>query len=188
MPISSETPEAPCQFTEDELTMLGKTADALTAYLGQPILAEVDAAENGHEWVAFAVPLAGNASPADDDVRIQMGGPKARWVGSKGGLTPGPNDVYDCRFLWGIQLCPEEGRRYTKLDQTGEECGWSDDLVELLPFVLADEEIPDEDDGDDPYPDDDNDDDNDDRDGDGDHPGSDRRGGDPVKAHRQRNS
>ncbi|MEI2417459.1 hypothetical protein V8Z80_14890 [Orrella sp. JC864] len=127
-------------FTEDELVMLGKTADALTAYLGQPILAEVDTAENGHEWVAFAVPLSDQGSPADEDVRIQMGGPDARWVGNKGGLTPAPEDVYDCRFLWGIQLCPEEGRRYTKLDHEGEECGWSDHLVELLPFVIADDE------------------------------------------------
>ncbi len=145
MPLPSDATEAPCQFTDAELVMLGKTADALTAYLGQPILAEVDAAENGHEWVAFAVPLATHGAVAEEDVRIQMGGPSARWVGNKGGLTPAATDLYDCRFLWGIQLCPEDGRRYTKLDHEGEECGWSDRLVDLLPFVLADEELPEDD-------------------------------------------
>ena len=165
MPLSSETPETPCQFTEDELTMLGKTADALTAYLGQPILAEVDATEDGHEWVAFAVPLGTNVTLSEEDIRIQMGGAKARWVGNKGGLTPGAGDTYDCRYLWGIQLCPEKGRRYTKLDHEGEECGWSDHLADLLPFVLTDEQIPD---------DLDDDDESDEDDGDG-----------PVATHRQ---
>ena len=155
MPLSSETPEQPCQFTDDELAMLGKTADALTAYLGQPILAEVDATEEGHEWVAFAVPLAADAKLSDEDVPIQMGGARARWVGNKGGLTPGAGDAYACRFLWGIQLCPDEGRRYTKLDHEGEECGWSDRLADLLPFVLADEDIPDDLDEDDGEADDD---------------------------------
>lgn len=146
--MPSSRPEQPCLFTADELSMLAKTADALTAYLGQPVLAEVGLADSGHEWVAFGIPLPASATPGQDDTHIQMGGPDARWVGNTGGLTPG-KESYDCRFLWAIELCPEDGRRYTKLDQDGEEAGWSDALVDLLPFVLNDEDLlPDDDDDD----------------------------------------
>ena len=134
------------RFTHDELAMLGKTADALTAYVGRPVLAEVGIAENGLEWVAFARPLEPGAKLEDDDVRMQMGGPGARWVGSRGGLGGGADEVYDCLYLWAVQLSPAPSERYVKLDHQGEEAGWSDRLADLLPFDLTDEAPPEDDD------------------------------------------
>lgn len=150
MPASADnTDESPCRFTDEELAMLAKTADALTAYVGKPVLAEAGVAENGHEWVAFGRPLEPGAEIADDDVRMQLGGPGARWVGSRGGLEGGPGDVYDCIYLWAIQLSPLPGERYIKLDHQGEEFDWSDRLADLLPFELTEEAPPEDDERDD---------------------------------------
>ena len=44
-------------FTEHEIALLKKTAVSLTAYLGKPVIAEIDTTEDGLEWVAFGVPL-----------------------------------------------------------------------------------------------------------------------------------
>lgn len=41
MSASAKPPAALARFSEPELEMLAKTADALSAYLGQPVLAEV---------------------------------------------------------------------------------------------------------------------------------------------------
>jgi len=140
------SPDSSLRFTEAELAMLAKTADALTAYLGKAVLAGAGIAENGHEWVAFARPLEAGAEPDPDDIHMQMGGQNMRWVGSKGGLNPGPDDIYECVYLWAIQLSPVEGERFVKLDHQGEEFGWSDDLADLLPFGLGElEPAPDDD-------------------------------------------
>jgi len=142
--------DTPLRFTDTELAMLAKTADALTAYLGRAVLAGAGVAENGHEWVAFARPLEAGAEPDPEDIHMQMGGPGMRWVGSKGGLNPGPQDVYDCVYLWAIQLSPMEGERFVKLDHQGEEFGWSDNLADLLPFDLLEQEPAPDDDEDEP--------------------------------------
>ncbi len=146
-------------FTAEELDLLGRTADALSAYMGKPVLAEVvDASETGFEWVIFAIPL-DVEDGGEDKVIVQIGGPGARIVGNKGGLEPG-DDVYDCEYLWAVQLSDIEGVRFIKVDQDGEEIAWSDDLRSVLPFELTDAPLPDDDDDDDL--DEDNDDDGDD--------------------------
>lgn len=125
-------------FTVEELDLLGRTADALSAYMGKPVLAEViDAAETGFEWVIFAVPLTPD-DPEDDRVLVQIGGSAARIVGDRGGLSIADGEVYECEYLWAIQLSALEGLRYIKVDQEGDEIAWTDDLRELLPFALVD--------------------------------------------------
>ncbi len=135
-------------FTADELDLLGRTADALSAYMGKPVLAEViDADETGFEWVLFAVPL--GADDADEGITIvQIGGSEARLLGNQGGLSFSEGDVYDCEYLWAVQLSDLEGVRYIKVDQEGEEVAWSDELRNILPFALVDEPLPDDDDED----------------------------------------
>lgn len=132
-------------FTTDELDLLGRTADALSAYMGKPVLAQViDAAETGFEWVIFAIPL----TPGDTDqgrVLVQIGGSPARIVGNKGGLVIADGDAYECEYLWAIQLSPLESVRYIKVDQEGDEVAWTDNLLEILPFAVVDEAPPDED-------------------------------------------
>jgi len=131
------SPDASLRFTEPELALLAKTADALTAYLGKPVLAEVGISEAGHEWVAFARPLETDDVTEEDDIHMQVGGPGTRWVGNMGGLNPTENEVYDCLYLWAIQLTPDEGERFVKLDHVGDEYGSSDALEDLLPFAVS---------------------------------------------------
>lgn len=145
------TQDPPLVFTAEELDMLGRTADALTAYMGKPVLAEIiDADETGFEWVLFAVPLETN----EDDremVIVQIGGPGARIIGHKGGLQIDDGETYQCQYLWAIQLSDIEGVRFIKLDDEGDEVAWSDDLSSILPFALSNEPEPaDDDDLDDP--------------------------------------
>jgi len=133
------TPTEPAQrFSPAELALLAQTADALTAYLGKPILAEVGAAETGCEWAAYARALAPAETLGEDDVRMQMGGPGARWLGNVGGLNPA--QTYDCVYLWGIQITGSptgQDARFVKLDHVGDEYGSADDLAELLPFAFG---------------------------------------------------
>jgi hypothetical protein len=150
---------APLTFTADELDLLGRTADALSAYMGKPVLAEVvDAEETGFEWVLFAVPL-DISDDAETMTIVQVGGEGCRILGNAGGLDMKDNDVYDCEYLWAVQLSDLEGVRFIKVDQQGDETGWADDLRELLPFVIADEPFIDDDDDD--FDDNDDDDDTD---------------------------
>jgi len=142
---ASPSPGASLRFTESELALLAKTADALTAYLGKPVLAEVGVSEAGYEWVAFARPLEVTDQTNEDDVHMQMGGSGTRWVGNAGGLNPGEDEVYDCLYLWAIQLTPDEGERYVKLDHAGDEYGSADSLEELLPFGLSDDALSEDD-------------------------------------------
>lgn len=123
-------------FTNDELDLLARTADALSAYLGKPVLAEVmDASETGFEWVMFAIPLGSD----DDDSEltiVQIGGANSRLLGSQGGLKIAANETYSCQFLWAVQLSDIENVRYIKLDDQGDDVAWSNDLNDLLPFQI----------------------------------------------------
>lgn len=163
MSASATPPDSVSRFQAAELDMLAKTADALSAYLGKPVLAEVGTADDGLEWVTFGIPLDADALEGGehDPVRVQMGGPDARLLGSRGGLTGTDEQAYDCLYLWAIQITLAEGERFVKLDQDGEESAWSDTLADVLPFVLSDEDLAaleDEDDDDEEDEDDDEDD------------------------------
>lgn len=148
--------ESPLVFTADELDLIGRTADALSAYMGKPVLAEIiDADETGFEWVIFAVPLDVAEDPKDL-VMVQIGGTNSRIVGNQGGLVITEDDVFDCEYLWAIQLSDLEGVRFIKIDQEGEEIAWAENLRDVLPFVMADDPASDDiDDLDDEDPDDD---------------------------------
>ncbi|CAJ50410.1 hypothetical protein [Bordetella avium] len=148
MPASTTAPAALSRFSETELDMLAKTADALSAYLGQPVLAEVAQSEEGMEWVAFGVALDDDAEEGDKRPHVQMGGQGARILGGRGGLPDTASQAYDCLYLWAIQLSLVEGERFIKLDQDGEECAWSDTLSDVLPFDLNEtaDDISDDDD------------------------------------------
>ena len=147
MSASATPPASLMHFSSQELDMLAKTADALSAYLGKPVLAEVMLGEEGTEWVTFGVPLA-PAAKDDQQPHVQMGGPQARLLGNRGGLDPADDDTYDCLYLWAVQITLAEGERFVKLDQAGEEAAWSDNLADILPFALGDEPPPDDEDDD----------------------------------------
>jgi hypothetical protein len=150
MSASATPPSSVSRFQAAELEMLAKTADALSAYLGKPVLAEIGTAEDGLEWVTFGIPLDDDAPEGKDDpVRVQMGGPEGRLLGNRGGLPAADDDAYDCLYLWAIQITLTEGERFVKLDQDGEESAWSDVLADVLPFALGDEDLAELDDDDD---------------------------------------
>lgn len=145
---SSPPSNSSSSFSENELELLAKTADALSAYSGKPVMAEAGMTD-GVAWVVFGVPLATDAedeegdSQEDDVVLWQMGGSGTEWVGNAGGLSPAPDDIYDCRLLWAIQITQVPGERFIKLDEHSEVIAWSDQLADLLPFEID----PDEPDG-----------------------------------------
>lgn len=121
------------RFTAEELELIGRTADAMTAYMGKPVLAElIDGEETGFEWVIFGLPLDINED-ADELARVQMGGPGSSMLGNSGGLKL-DGEIYDCQFMWAIQLSDIEGVRFIKVDSEGEEVAWSDTLESMLPF------------------------------------------------------
>lgn len=132
----SDSPRSPdtLRFTDPELDTLARTADAMSAWIGKPVLAQVvDAAETGYEWVVFAIPLLPHQDTSDITV-VQVGGPDTRIIGSQGGLNLAENELYDCEYLWAIQLSDLQGVRYIKIDDTGEEVAWTNDLTEIIPF------------------------------------------------------
>lgn len=131
-------------FTADEIDLLGRTADALSAYMGKPVLGQImDATETGFEWAVFAVPLQPE-DQLDDFTTVEIGGSGARLLGNKGGLDIGDNEIYDCEYLWAVQLCDLEGVRFIKVDQEGDEVAWTDNLQDILPFAIVDEPISDD--------------------------------------------
>ncbi len=155
---TSQPSNSSSSFSESELELLAKTADALSAYSGKPVMAETGATD-GVAWVVFGVPLASDAdettdgdedqqdreteetTETDDDAVVwQMGGPGTEWVGNAGGLCPAPDDVYECRLLWAIQITGIEGERFIKLDEHSEVVAWSDHLADLLPFEIDPDE------------------------------------------------
>jgi hypothetical protein len=137
------TPDLSLHFTEQELLMLGKTADGLSAYMGKSVLAEVGLDDDA-EWVIFAIPLGVDEKPDETAMHVQMGGPGARFVGGRGGLDL-DTEVYDCQYLWSIQITEDPEARFVRLDHNGDEFDFSNELAELLPFELSDEELPDPD-------------------------------------------
>lgn len=150
------TSPAPAAFSADDLLLLERTADALSAWWGKPVMAEHGQTE-GVPWAVFGLPLATDmpedAEDAESYAVWQMGGSGAQRLGNAGGLSPAPDDVHDCRLLWAIQVGTELGERYVRLDSTGQVEAWSDSLEELLPFqVDADESA-----GVDGFPEDDDD-------------------------------
>lgn len=150
------TAEPELVFTQQEIDLIGHTADAMSAYMGKPVLAEImSAEETGAEWVAFGVPLDVNDEIDEDAmVAIQLGGPGARFAGNRGGLDD-DHEIYSCECLWIIQLSDDENARYMKVDPLNQEYEASDDLRVLLPFNVSDESFTgsalddDDDDGDD---------------------------------------
>jgi len=157
MSASTTPPASLSQFSADELEMLAKTADALSAYLGQAVLAEISLTDEGMEYATFGMPI-DEQNDIEDQPHVQLGGPGARLVGSRGGLSPTDTDPYDCLYLWVILINTKEGERFIKLDQDGEESAWSDDLADMLPFALGEEPLSDDDDEEDDDDDDDDDD------------------------------
>jgi len=151
------SPAPVLEFTQEEIDLIGRTADAMSAYMGKPVLAEImDAEDTGAEWIAFGIPLdVSDEIDEDATVVIQLGGPGARYAGSRGGLDVN-DDIYSCECLWIIQLSDDESGRYVKVDPLSQEYAASSDLRELLPFnvsddpfaALADDEAEDEDDED----------------------------------------
>src|SRR5690554_5180477 len=109
MPDSPSFFANPLRFTQAEIDLLGRTADAMSAWMGKPVLAQiVDAFETGFEWVLFAVPLLPDQDVIELTV-VQVGGPEARIIGNKGGLQIAEGDVYDCEYLWAVQLSDMQG-------------------------------------------------------------------------------
>jgi len=148
MSASANPPSSVAHFSAIELQMLAQTADALTAYLGKPVLAEIELDEQDREWVTFGIPMDEHATADEAQPYVRMGGPGARLLGSRGGLATTDETCYDCFYLWAIQITFTEGERFIKLDQDGEESAWSDNLADVLPFVLSEDEwtAPDEED------------------------------------------
>lgn len=160
MSASATPPASLTHFSATELDMLAKTADALSAYLGKPVLAEVVLGDEGTEWVTYGVPMEENAKADEEQIHVQLGGPGARLLGNRGGLPQSDDDTYDCLYLWAIQISLNDGERFIKLDHDGEESAWSDNLEDVLPFALTEEPQPDaeEEDEEDPDADDEDDD------------------------------
>ncbi len=122
-------------FTEQEIELLGQTADSLGAFVGRHVLAQLDTVPEGYEWVAFACPL-DTTKDNTDVTQIQMGGPTARLIGSEGGLGDIQEEMYLCQFLYAIQLTDAPDARFVRINDRGEPVFWSNDLNELLPFTL----------------------------------------------------
>jgi len=143
-------PEPLLVFTREEIDLIGHTADAMSAYMGKPVLAEImDAEDTGAEWVAFGIPLDIHDDVDEDaTVVVQLGGPGARYAGNRGGLEA-DNELYSCECLWIIQLSDDETARYVKIDPLTQEFSTSNDLRELLPFDISDDFDLSGDDGDD---------------------------------------
>jgi len=136
------TPQAELTFSETELAMLGKTSDALTAYMGAAVLAEVGETD-GVQWVIFARALDQNEPASEDMIHVQMGGPGTRVLGQCGGLET-DKVVYDCEFMWAIEITPETHDRFVRLDPEGEVFDSAPELAMLLPFTLDEPELPDD--------------------------------------------
>lgn len=128
-------------FTESDTKLLGSTADALSAYMGKPVLAQlVNSVEMGFEWVIFAIPLTPEQNP-NDVVSVNLGGDGGNFLGNQGGLNLDTNEEYVCEFMWAIQVSDIIGVRYIKVDHEGEEIAWTNDLKEILPFDINDKNI-----------------------------------------------
>lgn len=132
-----QSPQATLAFDQATLDLLAKTADALSAYLGKPVLAEVDTGEDGAQWVTFGMVLDAKQATDAPVTHVQLGGAQARLLGGRGGLSD--TETYDCQHLWSIQIVGTDGERYVKLDAAGDLVAASDIIEDLLPFGFSDE-------------------------------------------------
>ncbi len=133
-------------FSTEDIELLARTADALSSYLGKPVLVElVDASETGFEWAIFAIPLDINEDDSDIPV-VQIGGGQSRLLGSQGGVQVNENETYSCRFMWAIQRTDLDPVKYIKINHEGEENAWGETLQEILPFDLSADPLADSDD------------------------------------------
>lgn len=126
------------RFTEAELHMLGRTADALSAYMGCVVLAEVGTNEDT-EWVIFGRAIGQDEEPSQDVLHVQMAGAGARILGQHGGLDT-TAETLDCEFMWAVEITEDPDERYVRLDQDGEVFDSASDLATLLPFSLQEPE------------------------------------------------
>jgi hypothetical protein len=133
-------PDNTLSFNDTELTMLGKTADALSAYMGTAILAEVGQTEGG-QWVIFARALDEQETVGEDIVHVQVGGPGTHVLGQRGGLDT-DTTAYDCAFMWAIEITDDEDERFIRLNPQGEVFDTSPQLAPLLPLSLEEPELP----------------------------------------------
>jgi hypothetical protein len=133
-----ETEPTSLIFSAQDLILLGKTADSLSAYLGAAVLAEVGESD-GAEWVIFAQALAVDETPKEGTLLVQLGGKDARLLGGTGGIEAS-DQPYDCSYLWSIQITEYDDERYVKLDSTGEVVDTSPTLDDLLPFSIVEPE------------------------------------------------
>ena len=127
----------PLLFSTEDIELLARTADALSAYLGKPVLVEVmPAGETGFEWAVFAIPLDINEDDSDIPV-VQIGGANARLLGSQGGVQLNESESYSCRLMWAVQRADEDEVQYIKVNHEGDENAWGEHLQDILPFNLA---------------------------------------------------
>lgn len=133
-------------FSTEDIELLARTADALSSYLGKPVLVEVvSAAETGFEWAVFAIPLDINEDDSDIPV-VQIGGANTRLLGSQGGVQVNENETYTCRLMWAIQRAEDEDVNYIKINHEGDENGWGETLQDVLPFDLSSDPLADDED------------------------------------------
>lgn len=133
-------------FSTEDIELLARTADALSSYLGKPVLVEVvSAAETGFEWAVFAIPLDINEDDSDIPV-VQIGGANTRLLGSQGGVQVNENETYICRLMWAIQRTEDEDVNYIKINHEGDENGWGETLQDVLPFDLSSDPLADDED------------------------------------------
>lgn len=131
-------------FNTEDIELLARTADALSAYLGKPVLVEIiSASETGFEWAVFAIPLDINEDNSDIPV-VQIGGANALLLGSQGGVQIAENEIYSCRFMWAIQRADIDEIKYIKINHEGDENAWGETLQDVLPFDLSDDPLADD--------------------------------------------
>lgn len=124
-------------FSTEDIELLARTADALSSYLGKPVLVElIDASETGFEWAIFAIPLDINEDDSDIPV-VQLGGANARLLGSQGGVQLDGNETYSCRLMWAVQRADDDEVHYVKINHEGDENAWGETLKDILPFNLS---------------------------------------------------
>lgn len=132
-------------FSTEDIELLARTADALSSYLGEPVLVElVDASETGFEWAIFAIPLDVNEDDSDIPV-VQIGGAQTHLLGSQGGVQINENETYTCRFMWTVLRTDQDPVKYIKINHEGEENAWGETLQEILPFDLSSDPLADND-------------------------------------------
>lgn len=168
-------------FTDDELEVLAKTADVLSAWTGKCVLCEKNITDDGIEVAIFAQVLdskdAINRASTEDEADeaeephaiedkdegqfLLLGGADSSIIGNAGGLEDIGTQVYECRLLFSIMFNADEGHfaeRFILVNDEFELVTTSDELEELVPFSLK--EVDDIDDWiDEDWDDDDEDDD-----------------------------